>query len=143
MSLVKAVALASEAHKDDMWGEVPYMDHLYLTFIEAVNILDEDDIDVYCAAILHDVIEDHPEYAERVREEFPNIYESLVIDSRQEGEAYDEFIQRVIDSGDRVATIVKLCDMIVNLGNNPPARLVSRYQRNINYLYDAVATFDL
>lgn len=143
MELTKAVALAAEAHRDDLWGKEPYMTHLYLTLIEAMNLLKNDDMDVFCAAILHDVIEDHPEYAEKVKEGFPNIYESLLIDSRRDDETYDEFIQRIIGSGDRIAIIVKLCDMIVNLSNDPPGRLVERYERNIGYLFKEVEKLEL
>lgn len=100
-----------------------------------------DDPRVEAAAWLHDVLEDHPEYADRLEAEFGDLVASLRIDSRRDGETYDEFIDRVIASGDRIAITVKLADMTSNLGNTPPERLRARYERNIARLREVVAGF--
>lgn len=137
MNIHNAYVLAGQAHINDNWGKDPYMVHLYLTVIELIRLGEYDNPHTHCAAVLHDVIEDHPEYSERVRTEFPEIYESLLIVSRQSDETYSEFIDRVVSSGDRVAITVKYCDMLVNLHNNPPKRLLERYTRHIGIVADA------
>lgn len=142
----RAILLASEAHKDDKWGNYPYMTHLALAAdnVAAMNAsysyyaVD----DVIAAAWLHDVIEDHPEFEDRVREEFSTIYESLLLVARDRNDSYSEFIQKIIDSCDEVALMVKIADMRSNMNNNPPDRLLQRYQKNITKLEQALSNLN-
>lgn len=141
----RAILLAAEAHKDDKWGDNPYFVHLALAADNAVQILQEmgfsssyEQEDCVAAAWLHDVIEDHPDFADRVREEFPQIFESLQFVARDRNDTYAEFIQKIIDSGDEVALIVKIADMRSNMNNNPPANLRQRYEKNIVKLENAL-----
>lgn len=146
MNLVnKAILLAADAHKDDQWGNQPYFVHLALAADNAVQILREagetsvyDQEDAVAAAWLHDVIEDHPEFEPRVREEFPQLVESLLLVARDRNDTYAEFIQKIIDSGDETALIVKIADMRSNMNNNPPANLRQRYEKNIVKLENAL-----
>ena len=128
----RAIKLASEAHSTDRWGEHPYLTHLALAATIARSY--SNDAQVECAAWLHDVLEDHPDFRNRLEAEFPELIPSLEIDSRQADETYDEFIDRVIASNDHIAITVKLADMTSNLTNNPPEPLRERYERNIGRL---------
>lgn len=137
-TLDKAWEIASEAHKNDKWGTIPYIRHLSMVLFETFSMVEGEDMDVFFTAILHDVIEDHPEYSTQIEKDFPKIYDSLITLARKEDETYSDFIQRIIDSGDRCALIVKLADMRVNLYNDPPDKLLSRYEQNITKLEKAV-----
>ena len=136
-NVYKAYSLAESAHVDDKWGDAPYMVHLYLVVIELMKLGKHNDTNMHCAAILHDVIEDHPEYSDTVKADFPEVFESLLVVSRLKDETYTEFIDRIICSGNHVAITVKYCDMLVNLMNNPPDRLRKRYEQHIGRLADA------
>lgn len=144
----KAILLASEAHANDAWGDKPYMAHLALASDNVVQIMNAAGFvnsyeyeDMVQAAWLHDVIEDHPEFENRVREEFPKIYESLLLVARDRDDTYAEFIQKIIDSNDEVALVVKIADMRSNLNNNPPANLRKRYESNIEKLENALRNY--
>ena len=132
----KAILLASEAHAKDNWGEFPYMTHLALTAYEARKLSNLPLVEA--AAWLHDVIEDHPEYEERVRSDFPDLIDVLLMDSRKNEETYSAYIDRLIRSNSTIALSVKYADMKVNLSNNPPARLIERYSIHIGRLRDAL-----
>lgn len=135
----RAIKLAARAHKDDKWGDHPYMLHLALVANEARSIAPEFPI-LEAAAWLHDVIEDHPEFKEEVAQDFPEIYPIVLTVSRIEGETYDEFIHRILDSYYDDAIILKLADMRVNLGNDPRGSLRNRYEKHIKTLEKRVAT---
>lgn len=128
----KAILLAAEAHAGDKWGEYPYMAHLALAADNARQM--SSDVDVECAAWLHDILEDHPEYAERVEEEFPELVKSLQLDCRDRKVSYNDYISRIIASGDKIAIVVKLADMQSNLFNNPKESLRKRYESQIDRL---------
>lgn len=134
----RAIRLAARVHAGDKWGEHPYMVHLALVANEVRTIAPEHPI-LEAAAWLHDVIEDHPEYTEEVRRDFPDIFLTVLQVSRTAGESYDEFIQRILDSYDDLAIMLKLADMRVNLGNGPKASLRERYEKHITTLEKRVA----
>lgn len=135
--LQAAIKLAGEAHLNDQWGDYPYMVHLALVASE-LRELEPGNIQLECAGWLHDVIEDHPEYRERIAEEFPELLKSLLIDSRKEGETYDEYLTALIDSHDPMAIKVKWADMKVNMGNQDPENIWGRYRRNFPKLEKAL-----
>lgn len=134
----RAIRLAARVHGDDKWGEHPYMVHLALVANEVRTIAPEHPI-LEAAAWLHDVVEDHPEYTEEVRRDFPDIFLTVLQVSRTDGESYDDFIQRILDSYDDFAIMLKLADMRVNLGNGPKESLRARYERHITTLEKRVA----
>ena len=142
MKLKSALEIAMDAHIEDSWGDHPYLTHLALTTYNTTRILAEAEIedtdDFVNAAWLHDVIEDHPEYEDQIREEFPELINSLLLVSRDKKDTYAEFIDKIVGSGDKIAVVVKLADMTTNLSNNPPANLRKRYEKNIEQLKDAV-----
>lgn len=139
----KAIRLASEAHNGDLWGNKPYLLHLSLVAARVREVVAEDtNINVNVenavnAAWLHDTIEDHPEYDERVLENFPELIDSLRLLARDSSVSYSDYVQSVIDSGDRLALLVKICDMYVNMSNNPPDGLMKRYTKSYTRLLEA------
>lgn len=141
-TIARAIKLAGRAHADDKWGESPYMVHLALVANEARSIAPDFPI-LEAAAWLHDVIEDHPEYTDEVRRDFPEIFPIVLAVSRVQGETYDEFIQRILDSYEDDSIMLKLADMRVNLGNlagSSKTGLRSRYEKHIDSLEKRVAT---
>lgn len=136
----RAIILANKAHSRDMWGDNPYATHLALTAVKIREVTPGVPM-AEAAAWLHDVVEDHPEYASQVREEFPEVYEAVVNVSRKDDESYDEFIDRVIGTKDRLTISLKYADMSVNLSNNPRESLRKRYEKNINRLSEALKEF--
>lgn len=132
----QAIMVAGEAHKDDDWSGLPYLVHLALTAEEIRTLLPSEV--AIATAWLHDVLEDHPVYRERIEREFPQLVSSLLVVCRRDEEEYDAFIDRIIESGDSVAIAVKVADMRVNLAGDPPIRLWQRYSRNIGRLEAAL-----
>lgn len=135
--LQNAIRFGCRAHAQDMWGEYPYATHLALVAVEARRI-EEENPSLEVAAWLHDVIEDHPEYIEELRNDFPEVFEIVSIVSRQEDEDYDDFITRILESHNLTAIELKLADMRVNLSNGPRESLRKRYEKNIDRLERAV-----
>lgn len=138
----EAIFLASLAHHADKWGDHPYMLHLALVADAISDLLKDDDKginydDAISAAWLHDVIEDHPEYELKVSKSFPKLVNSLLLLARSSDESYSEYIDRVIESKDKLALAVKISDMSVNMGNNPPERLLKRYSKHYGKLVEA------
>lgn len=156
--LDSAIKLAGLAHADDKWGDYPYLVHLALVADEVGNPwslgLEQDEMQKL--AYLHDVIEDHPEYYDLVERMFPDLMEPILMVSRRDDESYNEYIDRLIDidfDDDKfdpkymnrlMALYVKLCDLNVNLGNNPPESLAKRYvqaKNKINNVFDKLVDF--
>lgn len=135
--VARALVYGIKAHENDKWGVYPYSTHLALAALEARR-LDPELPELEAAAWLHDVVEDHPELTEEVKELFPTLFDAIVIVSRKSGETYREFIQRVIDSNNALAIRLKFIDMTVNLGNDPNPKLRQRYEENISRLQIAV-----
>ena len=132
VQFVEAIELASRAHEADRWGEYPYVTHLALTATKAREL--GGDYLVEQVAWLHDVLEDHPEFASEIKGRFPSLYEALLIVAKQEDEAYSDYISRVIDSGNQTALTVKLADMEVNYHHAPDKRRHAKYESQIGRL---------
>lgn len=132
-----AIKFAGEAHRDDRWSGLSYLVHLALTAERVRQSMESPE--AISTAWLHDVIEDHPAYEERLRAEFPEIYPQILLLTRRPDEDYDQFIDRIVASGDRVALTVKEADMRTNLDGDPPIRLWQRYSRNIDKLVSALS----
>jgi (p)ppGpp synthase/HD superfamily hydrolase len=117
-----AIALAADIHKDDLYGDGPYIFHL-LQVLKTVQEQDEP-IEVQVAAVLHDAIEDHPEQEGRVatflqEHGLERTYEILKGLTRHYygKETYNEFLDRAIL--DRDTTVVKLADIQRNAAPKP------------------------
>lgn len=120
--LGRAIALAADIHKDDIYGGGPYIFHL-LQVLKTVQEQDES-IEVQVAAILHDAMEDHPQSEGRISLFLENhnlvrVHEILTGLTRHYfgNETYNEFLDRVIR--DRDCTVVKLADIQRNAAPKP------------------------
>jgi len=110
-TLERAIEIAAEAHagQTDKAG-VPYILHP-LRVMLAVEAYDE-----RIAAVLHDVLEDCPEWTlDRLAVEGFSVpvLNAIAALTRHKGETYDAFIDRVCDS--RIALNVKMADLKDNL----------------------------
>lgn len=136
-SLDRAVELATELHKDQRdKGGSDYIGHP-LRVMRSVLSRGYDH-DVAIAAVLHDTVEDTPLTINDVRREFgPRVAATVALLSKQPGEAYEAFIDRIIASDNRDAMQVKLADLEDNsdasrLGHEPSdvdKQRLSKYQR--------------
>jgi len=158
MEVAATVAFIQEAHRGQMYGDMPYFFHPVEVADELIRIatlLTTDSIiesampelhDVQLAALLHDVIEDTEYTAKQLRERFQNsVVDMVVLLSLNEGLVYRENIQRIIDSGNIGAMLVKLADNRVNRRSdkskfNPEKaeRLNARYDMSMEMLIEAL-----
>jgi (p)ppGpp synthase/HD superfamily hydrolase len=117
-----ALALAADIHKDDLYGDGPYLFHL-LQVLKTVQEQGET-IEVQVAAILHDAIEDHPEAEGRIVQflteyKLVGVHDTLKRLTRHYfgKETYNEFLDRAIEERD--STVVKLADLQRNAAPKP------------------------
>ena len=117
-ALGQTLAFAADVHKDDIYGEGPYVYHL-LQVLKTVQEWGES-INVQILAAFHDSIEDHPEKLKEVfaflwtiRDvvDYARLIASLQAITRHfhGEETYNVYLDRVILDED--ATIVKLADL--------------------------------
>ena len=124
-----ALIIAAQAHQGQKdLGGADYILHP-LRVMAAVNSTDEKIV-----ALLHDVIEDHPEFEETVAEaNFKSeIYPALMAITKRKGEKYQDYIKRV--SNDRIARAVKIADLLDNMDITRLFTLTTRgYKRLAKY----------
>ena len=127
MEVAATVAFIQEAHKGQKYGDMPYFFHpvevanevisiALMLYADSAKVTQMPELrDVQLAALLHDVIED-TEYTEaQLRQRFrKTVVDMVVLLSLNEGLEYRENIQRIIDSGNIGAMLVKLADNRVN-----------------------------
>jgi len=129
--LLKALSFAAHKHKDQRRKDPeasPYINHP----ISLANILCNEghvtDINVICAALLHDTIEDTETTPEELEQEFGEAIKSIVMEVTDDKDLPKEErkrlqIEHAAHASDN-AKQVKLADKISNLrdvANNPPA----------------------
>lgn len=159
---VDALMLAYKLHdKQYDKGGQPYFLHIMRVIRYAKEVaaqyphLYPDDTSVYIVAALHDTIEDCGMTIEKLSNSyslFPREVEALTLLSRNlnPGLTYQEWIQKICDSGNLSAIIVKLAD---NMDNSDPERIaqlppeevsiVSRYYKSMEKLSHALKEFKL
>lgn len=128
-NLLGAIRIAMDAHENDTYNNQPYILHP-LRVMLAVNQANRAD---QVVAVLHDVIEDHPEYREVILGSgsgfHSGIVQALNAITRREDENYKTYILRVAENP--CATRVKLVDLHDNLSqmqyNSSKEHLRSRY----------------
>lgn len=103
------IAQKAFQNKTDKAGK-PYLEHL----IRVAERFKDDDF-MYAIAILHDLIEDCPEWNETsLRCLFhENIVSTIVVLTKKENEDYFDYIDRINQNG--WATRVKICDLKDNM----------------------------
>ncbi len=130
----RAILLAAEAHGADSWGALPYLTHLALV-AQAVADGENAGREAVAAAWLHDVLEDHPQFEWKIKQEFPQLLPTLRILTRDPGIPYLDYVNSIVDSGDQVALAVKIADLLTNLGNHPPRpELAERYRKALKLI---------
>ena len=148
--LLKALTFAAHKHRDQRRKDVeasPYINHP----IALANILCNEghvtDINVICAALLHDTVEDTDTTHEELEREFGGEVRGIVMDVTDDktlGKTVRK--QRQIEHAAQIsdqAKLVKLADKISNLrdvASNPPADW--DLQRRREYFYWAKAVID-
>ena len=139
------VEFIKQAHVGQMYGDsMPYWMHP-VEVAEQVKQLGGSD-NAVIAALLHDVVED----TEHTLKDLLTIgYGSDIVEivdllTKQPG-SYQENIQRIIDSGNRDAMVVKLADNMRNIAgdkthmtNERRERLLKKYDMSIRMLSDAL-----
>jgi GTP pyrophosphokinase len=102
------------------------------------------------ASIIHDLVEDIPEYNRNVilsvDYESPAVYELVLEVTKIEGEGKSDFLTRVKEKGSRKAKILKCADRISNmisLGYVTDISFVKRYtDETMNFIYPIAADVD-
>jgi guanosine-3',5'-bis(diphosphate) 3'-pyrophosphohydrolase len=119
----KAVAFACEQHqgqkRTEAGGEVDYVVHPLRVAEHVRHLAKVDDVEVLCAAVLHDTIEDsgtrYDELAKAFGDRVASIVAELTNDSRLPKEARHEDMIRRAATMSRDAKLIKLADRYDNL----------------------------
>lgn len=139
----------NHAHRDQKYGTGDYVsNHVIPVMFRAMRATEENGLthvvsltDIAIVAALHDSIEDGPEDTfDLVIEELELINKCYLSDSillltRSSVMTYEEYINRITDSGDPVALIVKYADMDLN---NFHSYRNTRYERFLPILHEKV-----
>lgn len=110
--LAKAIKVAVEAHADQFRsnGE-PYIAHP-IAVMNKIKFVRPDDEELLAIAVLHDVMEDTDYSYCDCLGDFSRRVADGVYDLTKKGfETYPQFIDRIINSGNMDAIIVKICDI--------------------------------
>lgn len=134
-----ALEFAREKHKGQkrLDGE-DYINHPYRVF----EYVGDDDEELACVAILHDVLEDTDTTEQELLSIFPDeVVEAVKIVTRDEKDNYEYFIDSIRRSGNSNAIHVKIGDIKDNLSTieNIPdldkrKRLKERYEKALTVL---------
>lgn len=134
LEIAERIARYAHATQVDKVGE-PYIHHIE----RVVALVAAGGDAVKAVAWLHDVIEDSTwtrwQLIERAQIS-EAVAEAVEIVSRKEGETYDQFIRRVIATGNPLAVPVKFADLLDHLRPGCPTTLRPRYERALP-LFDA------
>lgn len=147
-----AVKLAVEAHKDQKYGDVPYIIHLYEVdrmVIHAYADKNRSHCDPYskepgdemdclrAVAYLHDIIEDTPTSFDDLKLAgiCEKVSQAVLYITKTEGETYKDYISGV--KSNELARKVKLCDTSANLMNSIKdgnVKRINKYSKQIQLL---------
>ena len=146
MNASMAATIATWAHKGQLYGEAPYIDHC-ADVARRVSMDLRAGVDAIVAAWIHDIIEDTEGERqilawEKLRDAGLNEEQRAAMEAitRQPGEEYPQFIARL--ALNPVAALVKLHDLESNLAHAPPERLVRRYTIARQVMLEAVNRFE-
>lgn len=157
LTVTATVAFIQEAHEGQKYGNMPYFFHpvevaeeaealaeyaaaAYGTGVELINT-------ARLVALLHDVVEDTAYTEADLRERYEGaVVDAVMLLTLNEGKDYRDNIQRIVDSGNTVAMLVKLADNRVNRRGDKSSfsaekaqRLNDRYDMSIEMLTKALA----
>lgn len=153
LTVTATVAFIQEAHRGQKYGNMPYFFHPVEVAEEAVVLADYAAVGIEMVdaarlvALLHDVVED-TEYTEaNLRERYEDsVVDAVMLLTLKEGKDYRDNIQRIVDSRNTLAMLVKLADNRVNRRGDKSSfsaekaqRLNDRYDMSIEMLTKALA----
>lgn len=111
------LAFIKKAHAGQTYGSKPYWTHPLEVAKTGKKLFGSKFTDsAYKAALLHDVIEDTP-YDRSQLEQLgysKEILDTVDLVTKVKGITYEENINRIVQSGNKLAMMVKLADNIVN-----------------------------
>jgi len=115
--IFNAKLIAAEAHGSQMYGDLPYTEHLLDVFAYGNHIWENWDDTCSQAAFLHDIIEDTPTTEDDLREMgfSEEVIAIVVLVTKRKNLDYFENIQYIIDSENVRAMMVKAADNLANL----------------------------
>jgi (p)ppGpp synthase/HD superfamily hydrolase len=126
-----AADFAREAHKGQLYGEVPYWHHL----CDVAKYSWVDNIIIWRVAFLHDTLEDTDVTYDQLKDNFGLfIADTVQLLTKDPQLTYFENIQAIIDSGSWVAIHVKTADNIANYKHSGKDSLKPRYEKSIRML---------
>jgi (p)ppGpp synthase/HD superfamily hydrolase len=138
---------AIDKHFYQKYGDRPYYYHLLgvENIASELGASDEGKL----AALLHDVVEDTDATFEDVEELAGSEVREIVELLTNSGESYEEYMTRLLSSGNRDALIVKLSDSLFNFSGDKShmteekrVKLQNRYAGNIQKLLVALMNIE-
>ncbi|MDP2925196.1 MAG: HD domain-containing protein [Nanoarchaeota archaeon] len=130
----KALKIAERCHKGQKRenSKDDYIEHPKRVAEMVSQITDDENI--ICTAYLHDVIEDaelhKPRQLTKIEEEInslnPEILENVRLLSHN-GEDYQEYIKKIAKN--KILRIIKICDIIDNISDNPTKKQKDKYRK--------------
>lgn len=143
MNASMAATIATWAHKGQLYGSVPYIDHC-ADVARRVTMDPRGSVNEIVVAWIHDIIEDTTGTRqilawEKLRDAGLNDVQRDAMNAltRREGEDYSQYVARL--ALNPTAALVKLHDLESNLAHNPPERLERRYTIARQVMLQAVA----
>ncbi len=129
--------IAENAHLNQKYANEPYINHVKRVHDMVCKFGNSEDSLAEIVAILHDVVEDSNVSLEEIEEDFgKQISQAVDAMTRRNKESYSDYIKRL--SENRLAKIVKVCDLIENLTNSYVnsgyEHLRIRYKSSLVYL---------
>jgi (p)ppGpp synthase/HD superfamily hydrolase len=123
-----AERIATRAHEGQFrrGGQVPYITHP-----RAVTEQVGDDPELKIVAWLHDVLENSNETADSlIKAGIPeHLVEAVVLLTHDKKVPYEEYMNRIASS--RIATTVKIADMVSNLTDKPTTEQIRKYSKGL------------
>jgi (p)ppGpp synthase/HD superfamily hydrolase len=116
--LTHAMILAQSAHAGQRYGDLPYAAHLHQVLYLAMAHQVED-VEILCACVLHDILEDTPVPYSRMRDEYGERVAELVYAvtderGRDRDERHRKTLPKIRAAGED-AILVKLLDRLANV----------------------------
>lgn len=136
--VLDAIAFAADAHRGQMYNDLPYIVHPVRVFLKVQDLTD--DQEVQAAALLHDVVEDTAISLAQIRDTFGSrVFVLVDALTRRKGEKYFDYITRV--SMIEEAKLIKIADLYDNIKHSThpyapsyAASLVKRYKAALDQL---------
>jgi len=118
MKLSQVIGYVAEKHGDQKYGDDPYICHLLDVCINTKKLygIVGNEEEILFVALLHDVLEDTDTTAQELLDFgfSSEVVKSVELITKDSGIHYEDYRQRLIDSGDVMAIKVKFADSYSN-----------------------------